>query len=394
MITERVIMSRARKARLGGFLLAGVCLALALAVTVGGQRPASADQARHAKGTPEVAVADGVPIPPAVRPVIVASGSDFDIGYQYFRQLGQIFGPEVLQEMQNPAGFSDEQLVALRAYQWYLKQYMPELIEEFKGMAAGATDAGVPLSYTEVLASNIASTKAFPGTEPSGSQDDTLPSSGCSGFAAWGSTTKDGKLICAGSQDDEHRYGHLLMVFPETGNDYIVNLSPRWAGDPAHDVAHPGMNNKGLCYVHHGAGVPGNEEEGYASLGAMLWSMHTLRFANTAAQALQMQLSYPSGARVHGLWADTSGDAFNIECRDPQTVRRAGENGEQDFIYATNNCLTKKIKPTQHIWLVEDLGWKLTYVPHGGWTGMDEDAVRRNLDMWNMLHNYHGQVDL
>jgi hypothetical protein len=40
------------------------------------------------------------------------------------------------------------------------------------------------------------------------------------------------------------------------------------------------------------------------------------------------------------------------------------------------------------------MGWDLVYVPHGGWHGLMEDAVRRNLFMWNALYNYQGEVDL
>ena len=38
------------------------------------------------------------------------------------------------------------------AYEQYIKQYAPEFTEMFKGMADGATAAGVFLSYDEVLA--------------------------------------------------------------------------------------------------------------------------------------------------------------------------------------------------------------------------------------------------
>jgi hypothetical protein len=384
--------------------LAVVCIgvAAALAVSFGGAQSAAAEQQRAQLNKPEVSYVDGTLIPPAVEPVIVLQGSDYNIGYQYAQQIVQIDGLQALQAMQR--SLTDEQRSALKASQWYIKKYMPEFIDQFRGMAAGAGAAGIRLTYEEVLA-NYCDLKTYEGTEPPGSQDDSLPPSGCSGFAAWGSTTKDGKLICAGSSDNEPGKGsafsisHLLVVFPETGNSYIASVGPRLdiPGGPL-ACSHPGMNNKGLCYAHHGAGVAGGEQQGYASFGhaaEVLYPLHTLRFADNAKQALDMQLSYPSGARVRGLWADTSGDAFDIECRDPEVVRQAGENGEQGFLYATNNCLTKKITITKDdAWLADAFGWDITYVPHGGWTAMDEDAVRRNLVMWNMLHNYQGHVDL
>ncbi len=367
-----------------------VCIGVAVMMAAAGSDVALAS-AQEAD-TPEIPFVDGAPVTPAVRPVIVLSGSDYDMGYQHYQQLAQIFGTYPFEAMQRT--FTDEELVTLKAHQWYIKEYTPELIEQFKGMAQAATDAGVPLSYAEVLANKTTLT-SYPGTEPEGSADDELPPGGCSGFAAWGSTTKDHKLIASGSVDHENLVeSYVLVVFPETGNDFVISTFEL----DSHG-SHPGMNDKGLCYVHHGAGLALNEQAGYATCsgrgGTEFYVLHTLRFADNAAQAKQMQLDYPSGARSRGLWADTSGDAFDIESRDPETIRLAGENGEKDFLYATNNSLTKRITPTKdQAVLAKYFGWDIKYVRHGGWTAMDEDAVRRNLLMWNMLHNYRGKVDL
>ncbi len=381
-------MKRGNKVRLPLLLVACLCAVLAMSASA-----AAADKT-------EIPVADGVAIPPNVDSVIVISGSDYDMGYQYVQQYVQVFGTEMLKNLQRT--FAEEQVLALKAYQWYLKQFAPEYIEQFKGMAQAATDADVPLSYAEVMANYCVafrggSPAVYPGTEPEGSGDETLPpSGGCTGFAAWGGTTRSGELICAGSSDAEPGFGYLLVAYPETGNDYILavhTVSNQWG--LRRGTIHPAMNNKGLCFAHHGAGVHGNEQDGYC-VPPMLMSEHTLRFADNSKQALKMQLAYPHGSTYNrGLWADTSGDAFDIECRDPKTVRRPGDNGERDFIYATNNCLTDKLTITKDdAWLADVFDWDLTFVPHGGWTAMDEDAVRRNLLIWNMLDNYRGKVDL
>jgi hypothetical protein len=149
------------------------------------------------------------------------------------------------------------------------------------------------------------------------------------------------------------------------------------------------MNNKGLAYVHHGAGSPGNEEPDKGLSGNVV-VQHTLRFANNTGDALEKQLEYPSGSAAAGLWADTGGKVFVLECRNPLTVRRAGDYGEQDFIYATNNSLV----PDLESFLTNRFGWELIYVPRGGWNLDDMNSVRRNLFMWNALHNYNGAVDL
>jgi hypothetical protein len=339
----------------------------------------------------EIAFADGVPIPPAVRPVIVLSGSDYDIGYQWFRQYVQIFGPWILEDLQ--CSLDDEELSALKAFEECIKRQTPECIEIMKGMADGATDAGVSLSYDEVLAC-FAREEAIIGTVPAGSETVGM-AAGCSGFAAWGSTTKDGKLLCVGVGDyAEVKFEVTIIAFPANGEGNSFVLSPYTVnGKPSH----PGMNDKGLVYVHHGAGTSGNERPWSASLDNrgvpnMFGVMHTLRFANHAEQALALQSAYEG--HTGGLWADTSGDAFCLECRDPLTVRRPGDAGETDYLYVTNNIITESEELEKFIKRHPTLATR--YVPHAGYLADEStiSSIPRNLGMWNMLHNYQGCVDL
>jgi hypothetical protein len=185
----------------------------------------------------------------------------------------------------------------------------------------------------------------------------------------------------------------VVICLPNTGNNYIIGINVpriirfglRPGGSP-----HPAMNNKGLAYVHHGGcATLGNEKRGYG-VPPCLQVQHTLRFASNADQALDMELAYPHGARAVGLWADTSNKAFVLECRDPQAIRSIGDNGEQDFLYAANNCLDRSL---EHF-LKNVSGWPLEYYPHGGWNTSDMNSVGRCLYMWNALHNYHGKADL
>jgi hypothetical protein len=354
-------------------------------------------------GKPEITYEDGVPLMPSVYPVLILQGSDYDIGYQYSQQLIQIFGPWYIKKFQR--GFTEEERTFLKATQWYVKEYAPEFIEQFKGMADGATDAGVEWSYEEVLAAHCrppvlevypvyhALPPLFPGTEPAESQKMGMPPA-CGGFVAWGSATKDGKLIAAGGGDGPSISFTLywrVIILPETGNNYIY--APLGI---ANYGCHPGMNNKGLVYAHHGDGVGGNEKPGHG-IGERLMTQHALRFANNAKEALEMELAYPYGFRPAGLWgglwADISGDAFDLECRDPLAVRRAGDHGEKDFLYGYNTNFTKSLKPFIGKGYELYKGWPVHYFEHGGFNMDDMMSVRRCLFAWNMLHNYHGEVD-
>ncbi len=274
----------------------------------------------------------------------------------------------------------------MQAYRAQLEKHTPEFLDMFRGVAAGAADSGVALTHDEVMADDCMSFHIPPvyrGLGRQESQTINQPHNGCSGFAAWGSATKDGRVICGASGDHPLAHEFLIAALPDTGNSYITRM-----GVPSFSI-HPAMNNKGLAYVHHGAGSAGKESSEQGISGTLL-VRHTLRFTANADEALAMQLSYPSGSQAAGLWVDGNNNAFVLECRNPQTVRKAGDYGERDFLYATNNSLVPELKP----YLNNRFGWDLLYVPHGGWNLDDMNSVRRNLCIWNALHNYHGKIDL
>lgn len=356
---------------------------------------------------PEVDIVDGIPMPPAVRPVIILSGSDFELGYQYFDQLVRIYGSWIPAHKWGAmyyctrlhrARFSAVERSALNEYEGYIRKYAPEWIDILKGMSAGARDNGIRIDYADLLAFFVLYEELAPWSPktfvmpnaPSASGTDKLGPA-CSGFAAWGKTTKDGKLLCAGNGDDDAGFfASTVMVFPKTGNSFIASPynMPGFGGFPSH----PSMNNKGVVQVHHGTGTFATSKWGYTVPRGMA-DMHIMRFANTAKEAAEMHLGLPPAVNYKegNFFADVSGDALVIESRNPNVIRRAGDGGERDFLYATNNFQSRAMgdKATQD------------YIPHGGWvskkpSGMDVTAwsASRNLFMWNMLHNYSGQVDV
>jgi hypothetical protein len=333
---------------------------------------------------PEISFVEGdVPVPPNVRPVIVLQGSDYDLGYQYYQQLVQIFGKWILERARTHPLSSEEKKLR-DANEGHIKEHAPEMIDMMRGMAEGATAAGVPLSYDEVV---------WHFTREQKERIRIFPT-GCSGFAAWGSATKDGRLICSGSTDHELAFEITFAVFPEKG--YRFFLSPFWPTDFGELGGHPGMNDKGLAYVHHGAThwIKSKPENTWTDgLGEGIAIIHTLRFAKDANEAQKMQLSYPSGnGFAGGFWADVQGNAWVIESReDPRGIRKAGDYGETDFLYSTNNAICKELGHCQNPPPEGN-----TYIPHGGWlgTGATISSVSRNVELWNMLHRYPGQVDL
>jgi len=160
------------------------------------------------------------------------------------------------------------------------------------------------------------------------------------------------------------------------------------------------MNNKGVVNVHHGTTGyydrymnPGASRTG-EGVPRPLLLMHCLRFADSAEQAKDIAISIPNpGGRQGGMWADTNGNALVIENRDnPKVIRRPGDNGERDFLYATNNLFSDQLKGAYK----PPPGQEVHFFPHVGYLGTEGSigSIGRNFGLWNLFHNYHGKVDL
>ncbi len=366
---------------------------------------------------PEIEFVDGVPIFPWARPIVILEGSDFEMGYQYAQQLAQIFGPWLLKLLD--CDFSDGQLRALKGYEWYIKKYAPEMIAFFEGMVKGAKDRGVLLTYEEVLAQFSLGVKGaeyletpsdqagyppeleyprIPSSAPSHKISSGQMPSKCGSVAAWGTATKDGKVITSGSSDGNDHFNVTIICFPEDGNAYIH--TPYYAVGPWVSAGgHSGMNDKGLVYVHHGVTQTAQEQHKKPRYGIQsdIAIRHTLRYANNAEEAVDMTLNYETtgdfaGGGYYGtggFWVDEHGQAFVIERSDPPgVVRKPGDVGEKDFMYATNTLLSKELGSEEQ-----------EYVEHGGWLKKGvapcrDSSVSRNLYVYHLFSDYHGQIDL
>lgn len=358
---------------------------------------------------PEIEFVDGVPILPWARPVVILKGSDFEMGFQYARQLSQIFGTWILELVR--CDLSDRQLNALRGYEWYIKKQAPEMIRFFKGMVEGAKEIGVALTYDQVLAQFCLGVQKGEYTEPPIDQPgypkeiQNQPASAssenspkCGSVAAWGKATKDGKVITSASSDGSDHFNVTMICFPRDGNAYIY--SPYYAVGPwVAAGGHSGMNDKGLVYVHHGVTQTAQDQGKKPRYGIQsdIAIRHTLRYADSAEQAVKMTLGYETTGDfaaggyygTGGFWVDKEGNAFVIERSDaPPVIRKPGDCGEKDFMYATNNLLSRELGKDGE-----------EYVEHGGWLRKGvapcrDVSVSRNLFAFNLFSDYHGQIDL
>ncbi len=376
----------------------------------------------------EIQFIDDVPLLPEINPVVILQGSDEEMGYQYAQQLIEIFGPWILQ-LESSNTFTDEDLVELRRWEVQLESHAPEILGFCRGWARGATDNGVEMTYDQVL-------DLWTGHKPplrGYLGEDGLPTLGmplCSGAAAWGRATKDGKLVTASTGDHDPAFTVTVVAYPETGNSFMytpfgaTGAVPK--GGPLFLFGHPAMNSAGVAYVHHGGGpkwIEPKETWGYGIRRAAS-VFHIMRFANSAGEARQMEEAFPIGdngsgdpGTAGGFYADDEYGYVFESRRDPVLIREAGLMGEIDFLYATNAPVHPKVAEapwradTSGEWSFdENAGWlpptapgkinfqtfllslKKPHIIGLEWAGYN--SFHRNRSMFNILNRGVGNIDL
>lgn len=322
-----------------------------------------------------------VPIVPAIAPIVVLHGSSRDMGYQYAQQCLEIFGRFIFEQVA-AKDISGEALTILRHWEGQLREHTPEMLDMARGMAEGATSAGLALGYEQAL-SMITDLRA-PATEPLpvgvleaeggglmgsyfgdftlGDDDEQLvtPADGpCSGAAAWGSATPDGRACFASSTDHDADFQVTIVAFPDDGHAFVH--TPFVANGALSGVGrfglagHPAINTAGLTYVHHGGGGSCNEPVDTWGYGVPRGAstMHIMRYADTARQARDAELSMPVGdtarllGSVGGFYVDDT-YGYVIEDRTPgrPVIREhtPGPDGSSyDFLFATNNLQSPEL---------------------------------------------------
>lgn len=318
--------------------------------------------------------------PPGILPAIVLQGTDYEMGMQYGEQAAS-FLIKVKREKWSAAleNFSREEVLqALKANQHYIKEYTPEWIAFMRGMANGAVSKGYDITYTDILLMNCTLPKPETSQYPEGADKDTLPPKKCSVCSAWGSATKTGQLIGVDTLDSsEVPYGVVIIAFPDKGNSYICAADAGEIGD------HFLMNNQGLFIGNSGGGSsPRDIDYDYG----LCWSCslpYLARFANSAEEAKDMVMQWHINLPENFHFVDTDGIAYVVEKTSAlQSVRKPGDFGEKNFLYSTNNYLNKNMKVTKEGGFIKQ---------HGGYGAY---AAPRNQMIWDMLHNYHGQIDV
>lgn len=319
-------------------------------------------------------------IPPDILPVVIISGDDYEMGYQYGQQAGYLIEQRKYEAWAEALSKYKREVIlqSLKINQYYIKKYTPENIDIMKGIADGATDAGYEVSYTDVVLMNCTLPKPETSTYPEDAGKEELESKKCSVASAWGSCTKAGKLIGMDTLDGgEANFGVLIVAYPAKGNNYVCGS---YAGSIG---SHFLMNNKGLFLGNSGGGGSHRDIDKNYGISWYCGLPHMARFANNAIEAREMITSWQIDIEENFHLVDVDGNAFVVEKTAAiQSVRKSGDFGEKDFMFSTNNYLNEKMKVTKKGDFIKK---------HGGYGAY---SAPRNLMLWDMLNNYHGKVDV
>lgn len=325
---------------------------------------------------------DETPLVPSSCPIVVLQGNSVDMGRQYVTQVLEVYGAFAFEGLSNRS-FSDAALAELRKWEAELKTHAPEICDMAVGMAEGARQANMPLSYDQALSmftgtaapvkspqmigvenAEICSLTGYFGTVG----DDTAETSTikdapdlCSGFAAWGSATQNDGGVIGCTTDHDCSFQATIVAYPDTGNAFIytpfsVNGSVPGVGR-FFLAGHPGVNEKGLSYVHHGGPCGCMEPQSSWGYGIRRGpsTLHALRFCDTLEEAERHELALPIGddgrllGAPGGFYAAHNGGIV-IESRtggdnsDTPMIRRQSKDSDgnsYDYLYANNNVLSE-----------------------------------------------------
>lgn len=319
-------------------------------------------------------------IPPSILPVVVLKGTDYEMGVQYGGQAAAYIDRTREDKWASALSrFSREEIgQALKANQSFIRRLTPEWIDFMRGMADGATRAGFPMTYEDILLMNGTLPNPKTSVYPAGAENEILPPKSCSVASAWGSATRDGRLIGLDTLDTpDVAHAVVIVAFPDRGNAYICGADAGEIGD------HFLMNNRGLFLGNSGGGgSPRPEDEGYG-LGWACSLPYLVRFADGAFQARDMVMKWQINVPENFHFVDVGGNACVVEKTAAiQAVRKPGDFGERDFMFSTNNYLAPEMKVTKEGGFV------------GGHGGFGAYSAPRNKMIWDLFHNYHGQIDV
>jgi hypothetical protein len=311
-------------------------------------------------------------IPPAegtsgMPPVIVVSGSNYEMGYQYAQQAAPlIYHNHAITKSKLVSAYGVEGAAKdMEVWAYYLWKFNPGLKDWLEGMSAGCTEMGYDVGVLDLVAISLYPTQLWarpdtPYPEETGlkevAQAPANPTAvkgyhSCTSFTATGKATKDGKTIVAVTKmvPVETMQCFILVAFPDKGPSFVA--CPQ-AGQVS---ANAGMNSAGFASAET------------AIFGPLAWSypiegyFHYLpQYCTSQAEAQQYLESSPRGGVMGTVnMGDAAGNIAVFEGNAKEYgIRKPGDSGEKaPFLVQTNHLVNSAMQSYNRPW--EEWSWNI-----------------------------------
>lgn len=286
-------------------------------------------------------------VPTGFPQVIVVSGTNYEMGYQYGQQAGQailhnatifksklydVYGKDVVDE-------------DMKVWDYYLKLYNQGLRDWIQGISDGCKSKGYNVGYYDVLIAHIFPTELW--ARPS--QPYPAGYHSCNSFAAKGAMTVDGKTVHGIVQmvSTEHMDNVILIAFPNEGSSFACITQ---AGGIC---ANAGMNSNGIAWSMTAlfASEP--------AWGLVESYFHYLsQFPKTVEEAIEYIKTTPRGGVAGGfLLTDSNGKIVVLESvpdgkLEHYSIRYPGDLGEPgEFVVQTNHYVAPALSAYNPFWV-------------------------------------------
>jgi len=280
--------------------------------------------------------------PPGTQPVYFLSGSPYEMGYQYGCQASEPIlitrNATLAQVLKRYPKETLDQI--LDRYNESMVKEVPEFdVRSFiQGIADGANTSGDSISYRDiVMLHNQIALLYYPNITDNGMctlfsvfRNDTPP------LAAVNYDMQNGLAVA---------YFGTIVAYPDNGIPFITSAN---AGKL---TSSSGMNAKGVVIGAAKAMKINKENTTTYSVNSALSIPALLMTRSTAKTSAERMLSMPVPFGLNHLITDSTGDAYVVEKTPNLTgVRRAGDNGENEYLVVTNHFLTPIMKRVQKPW--------------------------------------------
>ncbi|MDO9538623.1 MAG: C45 family peptidase [Methanocalculus sp.] len=276
--------------------------------------------------------------PPGVMPVIILTGSPYEMGYQYGLQVADsiaIVRDSSLASALSRNSYADIVNASLVS-QEYIRTELPDFdfIRFFEGISDAMNDLGIPFSPLDPIIMLYYGNREGPAVQEH-----------CTAFAVYEENTS---LIAGVNYDyypvPSNSYGVILALYPDDGYSCII---PSGAGRIGSNAV---VNEQGLISI-----VTSGPSQGPGDIGPGIIGFLELAYvgmtAATVPEAENILLSITRGFSLNRLLADSSGAMEVIEAsRVRYAIREPTKTKRFDSIIATNHYFEPAMRPSQPVW--------------------------------------------